>query len=299
MHQCGSVSPIIKELQHAVYEEGTGSTISLSYLRKLVAVSGSRLDMCSGTQQDSVEFIDLLLHSLPSEFINPFTFNVNVLRKFEVNGQLVACPSCDCLPNVYIDTQNVLQLPLPATSNTIHLSELLNQYFSPIINNSGMRCPSSMCSSHSTTIPPRPFSAENKIIQFPNYLFIQLNRFERILSGQIIKIKTQIMASESISLNGIQFKLIGILNHHGSYEHGHYNSVIKNVDHWILCNDDDNPKIIPLENLFTNANYMFLFEKVVVSVSQSGEGNFNLNTVSNKPESITNILLKDVQLLLL
>ena len=68
--------------------------------------------------------------------------------------------------------------------------------------------------------------------------------------------------------------------------------MIKNVDHWILCNDDDNPKIIPLENIFTNTNYIFLFEKVVVSVSQSGEGNFNLNTVSNKPESITNLLGK-------
>ena len=37
---------------------------------------------------------------------------------------------------------------------------------------------------------------------------------------------------------------------------------------------------------------MFLFEKVVFSLSKSEEGNFNANTVSNKTQSITNISKK-------
>ena len=57
MGQCGTVPLIIKELQQALNAEGTGTIFSLSYLRQLVAMSGNNIDMCSGSQQDSIEFI--------------------------------------------------------------------------------------------------------------------------------------------------------------------------------------------------------------------------------------------------
>ena len=179
MGQCRPVSPVISEIQGALNAEGTGRVVSLSNLRRIVAMSGNNVEMCSGSQQDSVEFIDLLWQNLPTEIYNMCMFSENIVRKFVVNDQLVACPNCESFPNANTDLHTVLQLHIPDTKDTIQLSELLNQYFSPVINDSGRRC--SMCCPHSSCpgtdmrCKLKPFSEERQIMQFPNYLFIPVS----------------------------------------------------------------------------------------------------------------------------
>ena len=72
---------MVKELQDALHAEGTGSLFSLSHLRRLVALSSNDLALCSGQQQDTMEFLEFLLHGLPSEFIKVFEFTEKIVRK--------------------------------------------------------------------------------------------------------------------------------------------------------------------------------------------------------------------------
>ena len=281
MGQCGEVSPVVKELQDALKTEGTGSIFSFSKLRQLVALQTNNFDLCSGTQQDSVEFRHFLLHSLPSDFIKTFEFTENIVRKYLVDGQLMACPTCGTLPSSTLETRNILELRVPNTNKIVQLNELVNEYFSPEFNDVGKKCYGPGCCPHGTTKCPgtdskcklRPFSSQSHFIQFPKYLFIQLKRFSPTISGSIIKLNTKVIASESLYLNNTLYKLIGILNHQGSYENGHYYSVLKFFDNWLIFNDYQNPKSIPIENLLNSENYVFLFEK---EDSQLNEGSMKI-----------------------
>ena len=283
MGQHGEVSPVVKELQDAVKTEGTGSIFSFSKLRHMVALQTNHLYICSGAQQDSVEFINFLLNVLPSEFVKTFEFSENIVRKYVVDGQLGACPSCKTLPSSLLETRNVLELPDPNTRKIVHLTDLVNKYFSPEIDDVGKKCYGPGCCPHGTTICPgtdlkcqlRPFSRHSQFIQFPKYLFIQLKRFVPTLNGPIIKLNTTVIASESLCLNNTWYKLIGILNHQGSYNSGHYTTVLKHSDNWMIFNDYQNPKVIPIESLFTSDNYVFLFEKLDFQF-QSIEGGINI-----------------------
>ena len=288
MGKSGEDSPVVKELQDAVRTEGTGSIFSLSKLRRLVALQTNHLYMCSGAQQDSVEFINFLLNVLPSEFVKTFEFSENIVRKYVVDGQLGACPSCKTLPNSLLETRNVLELPDPNTRKIVHLTDLVNKYFSPEIDDVGKKCYGPGCCPHGTTICPgtdlkcqlRPFSRQSHFIQFPKYLFIQLKRFDKTSNGPIIKLNTTVIASESLCLNNTWYKLIGIINHQGNYDNGHYTTVLKHFNNWFIFDDYQNPKVIPIESLFSSDNYVFLFEKLDLSFTESGinipELNLNL-----------------------
>ena len=140
MGQHGEVSPVVKELQDAVKTEGTGSIFSLSKLRRLVAMQTNHFYMCSGTQQDSIEFINFLFNSLPSEFVKTFEFSENIVRKYVVDGQLVACPSCDTLPSSLLETRNILELRVPNTKEIVQLTDLVCEYFTPEIDHTGKKC---------------------------------------------------------------------------------------------------------------------------------------------------------------
>ena len=72
MGQCREVSPMVLQLKNALKAEGTGSIFSLSQLRRLVALSSNNLSLCSGQQQDAVEFLTFLINSLPVEFFKIF-----------------------------------------------------------------------------------------------------------------------------------------------------------------------------------------------------------------------------------
>ena len=154
MGQHGEVSPVVKELQDAVKTEGTGSIFSFSKLRRLVALQTNHLYMNSGAQQDSVEFMNFLLNVLPSEFVKTFEFSENIVRKYVVDGQLGACPSCETLPSSLLETRNILELRDPNTRKIVQLTDLVNEYFSPEIDDAGKKCYGPGCCPHGTTICP-------------------------------------------------------------------------------------------------------------------------------------------------
>ena len=200
---------MVKELQDALHAEGTGSLFSLSHLRRLVALSSNDLALCSGQQQDTMEFLEFLLHGLPSEFIKVFEFTEKIVRKFVINGEHVPCPRCNTLPSSILDTRYVLQLPVPDIKDIILLADLIRQHFSPNILESGKQCDGPKCCPHGPAYCPGidikckslPCSEQSSMIQQPNFLLIQLKRFKQTMSGQFIKLNTQILASESISVN--------------------------------------------------------------------------------------------------
>ena len=191
---------MIEELRLALGGEGTGNIVSLSRLRQVVAMSGNNIQMCSGSQEDATEFINLFLHCLPRQFIESFMFTEFVERKFWLNNQPVACPTCNSMPSPSTDERSVLELPITDSTRVFYLSELLNQYFSPKISDSGLRC--SECCPHSTSCPGtdvrctlHPFSEQRHVIKFPNHMIVQLKRYRLTESLQIVKIKTPLIAS--------------------------------------------------------------------------------------------------------
>ena len=270
MGQCREVSPMVLQLKNALKAEGTGSIFSLSQLRRLVALSSNNLSLCSGQQQDAVEFLTFLINSLPVEFFKIFEFTEHILRKFVINGEHVPCPRCNTLPSSSLDTRIVLELPVSHIVGEAPLTDLIKQHFSPEIAEEGKRCDGPPCCPHGTRTCPGtdskckslPYSQQRHINQYPNYLFIQLKRFCQTMSGQFVKSNTPIMASETLNLYKTHYQLIGIINHLGTFEAGHYFSIVKHLNDWIIYDDYHQPRVIPLEKLFSSENYMFLFKKL-------------------------------------
>ena len=243
--------------------EGTGRVVSLSRLRSLVAVNSGMEDLSSGNQQDGVEFMTFLMDNLPVEF----TFHnrlEEVSFKYTKSGP---CPICGNFPNDRIETGNILHLPIVnSKSNIVALQDLLINYFSSQPLEGGKRC--LYCCTHETHCPrtdncvSRPVMTERKIVEFPNILFIQVKRFQtNFRTGYSSKILTEVKVEESITLEGIAYKIKGILNHIGTFENGHYTAVIKKEGVWYLCDDSNFPKVIASKEVFNSCNYLFIYEK--------------------------------------
>ena len=75
-------------------------------------------------------------------------------------------------------------------------------------------------------------------------VIIALKRF--IKQGQrVIKIKTKINFGESIKLNNNTYFLVGVINHEGTFENGHYKAMVKANQKWMYFDDSRYDQISP------------------------------------------------------
>ena len=149
-------------------------------------------DISSGSQQDGVEFLTLLLASLPSEFSDCFSFSERVVRKF-VGVEEGACPDCLTMPQHTVDLQIILHIDVPNIEHTISLTDLIHKHFSPKLSDAGKRC-NTCCPHQHTTCPgteircsSKQFSEQKTLINTPSNHFIQLKRFAQAAFGQNVK----------------------------------------------------------------------------------------------------------------
>ena len=263
MNEIGFESPLVQEMKMVLTAIGTTNReFSLSNLRYLVGVLSNNQDIYSGRQQDGVEFLTLLLHHLGSSFQEIFAFKEKVVNKFLGAHGPSVCPTCNTLPDIKSDNQMFLQLHVQDTELSLNLENLIYRHFEMQINDEGKRC--TRCCPHQQTICPgtasscvsRPYTEDRFITRFPHILLIQLKRFKHTINGTVTKVHTAVEAQEEITIQKTQFKLIGILNHSGTYNAGHYTSLLKYNEKWYLCNDSHHPHEVMTNNVCTRDNYM-------------------------------------------
>ena len=149
----------------------------------------------------------------------------------------------------------------------IDLQYLINERFSEIETDqaNGMRC--EVCCSHGDGIDhnkkckPKPFVTQEQLTKHPQYLIVQLLRFQPTESG-IIKIENKILNAKTITIQQTEYELISVLNHEGNYQNGHYTALLKSNE-WYLC-DDINKKVLADNEVESNKNYAYIFKKKVL-----------------------------------
>ena len=105
----------------------------------------------------------------------------------------------------------------------------------------------------------------------PQYLIVQIKRFQWTPQGRLIKINGHIEVPELIDLSNyycydkdhIGYQLYGGVIHYGSPTFGHYISYCKNEETW-LCYDDDtvNPLTNNKKEALKNNSYILFYKKV-------------------------------------
>ena len=73
-----------------------------------------------------------------------------------------------------------------------------------------------------------------------------------------------------IHAQNVQFKLIGIINHDGLFQNGHYYAILEWSNRWYICEDAKNPKEVSRHSIFSVSNYIYIFEKVIQTTNLKG-----------------------------
>ena len=232
------------QLQNIFKREGTDSLISSYPLR--VAL---RPDFSRGNQMDSKEFFDALLQALP--FLEPL-FNFKVKRTFRfINTRYSpACRFCHRVEDQVIQKETSLFLPLYNSSNLV-LQNLIDNYLRFEANEK--RC------SHCPSSPQQTYQVFKDFTDPGLFLIIQLQRFDNNLK----KILHFVQGSHLININSFKFKLICIVDHIGAFDQGHYRALLESNGKWYICDDYHLPRHIAKESIFSESNYLYIFEKIL------------------------------------
>ncbi len=70
----------------------------------------------------------------------------------------------------------------------------------------------------------------------PELLVLHLKRFKQT-QGRWTKDSRDVDVPEEITLRGLEYHLIAVAEHSGSYESGHYTALVKMDDRWFSCSD--------------------------------------------------------------
>lgn len=95
----------------------------------------------------------------------------------------------------------------------------------------------------------------NEIYHWPNYLFIQINRYDSKFN--------KIQDSMIVPLKFNDYELKGAVIHHGQYNFGHYICIIYQNNEFFICDDDKIQKISfqDATNLI-DKSYLLLYNKI-------------------------------------
>ena len=246
---------IHSELKQILSAEGTQRRVSASRLRFLVGQQ-----FATGDQMDCKEFFDILLEKLGLGFDENFKFKVKNTFQFIGSDFSPACCYCHLVEDPVIETETSLNLPVFRYGN-LSLQNLVDQYFQfEALTKKCSRCLNQAIQNYQLYkgfFEPGPF------------LIIQLKRFHNILE----KLKTFVPGSFFINVNKIRFKLIAIIDHIGELNSGHYKPLLEHNGKWYVCEDDYYPVELPKEKIFSNQNYIYVFEKVSIEVGSSVHAN--------------------------
>lgn len=174
---------------------------------------------------------------------------------------VVKCKECDhSLVNV--EPFTFVQLDIPCSEESFVLSELFNKYFEkePMEE---WTC--DKCQKKEATKTLRFWS-------LPNVVVIVLKRFTTTSNGIIRKVHTNIDIPMNITFHKgsvlgdqrdhtYELKSMGL--HHGTYNGGHYTSVVQHKGSWFHCDDEEVREIHNLADVTTKnrSSYVMIYER--------------------------------------
>ena len=108
----------------------------------------------------------------------------------------------------------------------------------------------------------------DRLWRLPKYLFIQLKRFEcskkinNLINFPINNLNLS-KYCDSYEKNECQYNLIGVSNHIGIINFGHYTTYIKDEGKWYLFDDQVIEEVENEEDIISENAYLLLYEKII------------------------------------
>ena len=201
------------------------------------------------------------------EYLYLYFISEQIRRVFVDNPPTGTCKKCGHYPSSREDSFLCLKLTIPESNGGVHLSSLIDDYFSESVGNVKMKC--SFCCEHEQMKVPCPQTGfcgrqavtRHELSKTPKYLFIQLLRFRHDTG---VKVMTHVKVATRLKLpNNANYEPVAFLNHKGFIKTaGHYVVYIKNESgQWILF-DDINITPASFEAANTTENYVLMFKQI-------------------------------------
>lgn len=256
------------------------------------------------TQQDSQEYLYLLLDKISSEISDIFEETPSIISE-TFDGEISTVYKCLTDNCQEIRDQNFLQIALPVPQN-IFQSNLLNdlhEYQDVIVKHesSCMEKILSFCRRNRASSVydclRLYFSTQNlaecpkcekinhcelqeKFKKLPNYLIISLKRFESNGKNSS-KLSNRIYMPENLNLqeftseNNPEYELSSLINHRGGVGRGHYTAYIKKKSQWYFTNDSS-VKPCTWESAFKSQCYIAIYSRRILKINKVISGDFYL-----------------------
>ena len=267
-----------------LYCEQTARERSAAFIRKCVAQHSGKPYLNNGTQQDAEEFLGSLVAMVTTELATCIAFSTvqsnhwgseHIRRVFLDNPPTGSCKKCSQYPVSRVDEFLCLKLTIPISASTVSLTSLIANYFSESTESIRMKC--SNCCPHekNKVVCPqsgfcnRPAATHNQLMKAPHFLFLQLLRFGNGFNGPKVNTLVQFEA-ELILPNDDKYEVLGAINHRGTtLRAGHYVTYVKSeTDQWLHF-DDTHSQSSSLEEANNPDNYILLFKRKVIDLSES------------------------------
>ena len=106
----------------------------------------------------------------------------------------------------------------------------------------------------------------SKIIDYPEILVLHLKRFQSVFKKNKMKsIKIEKKVEIPLELNfekNFKYKMMGVVNHKGELNHGHYTNYSFDpfLDKWVFYNDDEVEVIEDCKRINSNLNYILFYQ---------------------------------------
>lgn len=240
------ISKIILEY----YDSSNNNSINPCEIKNIVQ---DRNNIFNGfNQQDSTEFIIFLLNIIDEEIKKINCNSKEIENIFGINLNVkIKCNFINCIEVSKIKETNFF-LFLNITDKCNTLDDCYNEFKSiNILNNNNQY----FCDKCNTK---RDASKRYKIIDWSNYLLINLKRFNQ--NGMKLIKETKLIEIPMIWKYNME--LIGAIIHSGSISSGHYVYIGKKENKWYLFNDNQINEIFDydIKNKISSA-YLLIYKK--------------------------------------
>lgn len=229
------------------------------------------VDVCiSGNPKNkSDELIRKSLESWKSFYENNFSYIIELFNGMSYNKINCLSNKCDFEENVF-EPFNCISVNIPFSKSdvSVNLDFCLEKHFQHNEKIESWKC--EKCNVKGCT-------KTSNIWSLPNYLIIQLKRFNNDGSNNLNKITKQVqfplddlnltkyISNDKNDPNNYIYSLYAVNYHNGSLNNGHYWSCCKNLDdNWYLFNDGNVSRFNPdNEILFKDAYLLFYYRKFI------------------------------------